>query len=377
MSDDRARNSATILVVDDEQSVRGLMARWLADAGYQCLTAGDAPEAWQCLQEHEVDLVTTDINMPGQSGIDLLRQITPAFPDLGVIMLTANGDSDTAIGALTAGACGYLIKPVLRTELLFHVTRALERRQLILENRQHTLDLERRVLELTMAVRRAHEETIHRLLAAAMFHDDETGAHVRRTGLFGEVLAVTAGWPDSQVEDLRLAAPMHDIGKIGIPDAILRKPGSLTEAEFEVMKSHTTLGANMLAGSDWPVLKLGCQIALNHHERWDGLGYPAGRKETAIPECARIVAIVDVYDALTHNRVYRPALPEAEALVLMEQGRGTHFDPRLLYLFFQALPEIRGIAREYPDDADSELLDRAYGLEFAETDNLVAQPAIH
>ena len=143
---------------------------------------------------------------------------------------------------------------------------------------------------------------------------------------------------------------MHDIGKIGIPDAILQKPGKLTPDEFEIMKQHTTIGAQMLAGSDSPVLELGRRIALSHHERWDGRGYPTGLPGEAIPQSARIVAIVDVYDALTHDRVYRPALPEDQALSIMEQDWGKHFDPVLLRVFFSLLPEMRRIARDTPDD---------------------------
>jgi putative two-component system response regulator len=211
--------------------------------------------------------------------------------------------------------------------------------------------LEQKVHEQTVDIRRANEEVIDRLVSAAQWSDEETGMHIRRTGLLCEVLARAAGWFGDDVECIRQAAPMHDIGKIGIPDAILQKPGKLTPEEFAVMKTHTRIGADILAGSKSPVLQMAREIALNHHERWDGKGYPRGLTGKAIPEPARIVAIVDVYDALSHDRIYRPALPEAEVLTIMQQGAGNHFDPLLMTFFFLHFSEIRRIAQEHPDDS--------------------------
>ncbi|MFZ1934205.1 MAG: CHASE domain-containing protein [Thermoguttaceae bacterium] len=211
--------------------------------------------------------------------------------------------------------------------------------------------LAQKVLEQTVDIRRANEEVIDRLVSAAQWSDEETGMHIRRTGLLCEVLARAAGWFGDDVEALRQAAPMHDIGKIGIPDAILQKPGKLTAEEFAVMKTHTRIGADILAGSKSPMLQMAREIALNHHERWDGKGYPRGLAGKAIPESARIVAIVDVYDALSHDRVYRPALPEAEVLTIMQQGAGSHFDPVLMTFFFLHFSDIRRIAQEHPDDS--------------------------
>jgi CHASE1-domain containing sensor protein len=211
--------------------------------------------------------------------------------------------------------------------------------------------LEEKVREQTTDIRRAHEEVVDRLISAAQWSDEETGMHIRRTGLLSEVLARSAGWFGDDVEAIRQAAPMHDIGKIGIPDAILQKPGKLTTEEFAVMKTHTRIGADILAGSESSMLQMARDIALNHHERWDGKGYPRGLAGKAIPECARIVAIVDVYDALTHDRVYRPALPESEVLTIMQQGAGTHFDPLLMTFFFLHFSEIRRIAQEHPDES--------------------------
>ncbi len=198
-------------------------------------------------------------------------------------------------------------------------------------------------------IRLAHEETIHRLLAVSAFRDCESGSHMLRTGLISELLARAAGWDSSRAEQLRIAAPMHDVGKIGIPDAILRKSGKLTDEEFEIMKTHSVLGAGMLGGSESEVIQLAQKIALSHHERWDGRGYPHGLAGPAIPESARIVAIVDVYDDLSHDRAGRPAFSESEVLSMMLEGAGTQFDPQLLECFVSVLPEIRRISALHPD----------------------------
>jgi putative two-component system response regulator len=215
----------------------------------------------------------------------------------------------------------------------------------------YTASLENTVRDQMQTIRRAHEETILRLLSASRYRDEETGAHIKRTGLYSELFAEVLGWPAVEVRNIRMAAPMHDIGKIGIPDAILQKPGRLTDEEFEIMKTHTTLGARMLEGSSSPMLQMAHEIALCHHERWDGSGYPNGLSGLAIPETARIVALADVYDALTHRRVYHAAMPEEKAIEIMEQGCGKHFDPFLFGIFLALLPEIRRIAAENPDEA--------------------------
>ena len=244
-------------------------------------------------------------------------------------------------------ACSNRLNP---TNWSFTRKKALERRELIVERRQYTATLEAKVRQQMQAIRRAHEETILRLLSASRYRDEETGAHIKRTGLYCEFFAEVLGWPAEQVQNIRLAAPMHDLGKIGIPDAILQKPGKLTAEEFAVMKTHTVVGARMLEHSESAILQMANEIAMAHHERWDGSGYPRGLAGLEIPESARILAIVDVYDALTHRRVYHEALPEDKAMEIMEQGRGKHFDPFLFGIFLALLPEIHRIAQENPDD---------------------------
>jgi len=343
-----------ILVVDDEPVIRYMVTRWLANDGYECAEAEDAETAWRHLQDNDVHLVTLDVNMPGMPSKEFLDRIKERSPETEVLMLTARAETEVAIEFLTRGASAYLIKPVNREELVFHVERALEHRQLVIERREYTKDLEEKVRQQTLQIRGAHEETIHRLMNASAYRDEETGAHIKRVGLSGAVVAQAVGWAADDVDHMRMAACMHDVGKIGIPDAILRKPGQLNRDEYEIMKTHTTIGARILTDTKSPMLRIAHEIALNHHERWDGDGYPNGLAKSAIPGSARITAIVDVYDALTHDRVYRRAFPEAKALDMMNNGRGTQFDPALLDLFLEMLPDIRQIALLNPDRPSTE-----------------------
>lgn len=339
-----------ILVVDNDPRARKDVSGWLTDAGYSCMEAADGAEAIHCLERHEVHLVTLDTTAAGCAGLQCLSEIKRRWPDIEVIVLTARDDTTTAIDAMNLGAYGYVFKPADREELAIQARQAIERRELLEENRRYTKTLEAQARQQMHAIRHAHEETILRLVSASRYRDEETGAHIKRTGLYCEVFAEALGWPEDQVENIRLAAPMHDLGKIGIPDAILQKPGKLTPEEFEVMKTHAVIGAHMLDGSESAVLNLARDIALCHHEHWDGAGYPRGLSGTAIPEAARILALVDVYDALTHRRVYHEAMAEEDALAIMEKGRGSHFDPFLFGVFLALLPELRRIAAENPDD---------------------------
>lgn len=218
-------------------------------------------------------------------------------------------------------------------------------------------EMEKLLWEQSRAIHAANEETIYRLARAVLCHDKETGLHIRRTGAYAELLAIKAGWTCEQAHHLRLAAPLHDIGKIGIPDKILHKPGKLTLEETAVMQAHTKLGGKLLDQSLSPVLRMAKDIALYHHERWDGQGYPRGLANLEIPECARIVAVVDMYDALTHDRIYRPARPESEVMQAMKEARGSQLDPRLVDLFLPLLPELHDIAWSLSQDATREFED--------------------
>lgn len=238
--------------------------------------------------------------------------------------------------------------------IIEHLGEAYDAQVRVLQNaRDHLLKeeaLEREVLRRTQSIRRREEEIAIRLLAAAATRDGETGSHVRRIGLYAAAIAEALGWETGRIADLRVAAPMHDVGKIGIPDAILRKPGALSEEEFRIMQDHTVIGARMLGNCDIPLLCMAREIALGHHEKWDGRGYPQRLVAEEIPIAARIVAIVDVYDAMVHRRVYKPPIPEPEVLAAMTHGAGRDFDPVLFEVFLGILPAIRAIRDSHLDE---------------------------
>lgn len=221
--------------------------------------------------------------------------------------------------------------------------------------------LESEVKRRTLEIRKREEEIAIKLVSLTSLRDEETGAHVRRIGLYAAVMAKALGWNAEDIDTIRVAAPMHDIGKIGIPDRILRKSGVLNDEEFNVMKKHTEIGATMLRGTKIPILNMAADIALNHHERWDGTGYPRGLLGEGIPVSARITTIVDIYDALVHERVYKKAMPEAEALSLMQEMAGRHLDPDLLGMFLSLLPSMRRIrlevTEEHEDSSEEEGLE--------------------
>jgi len=339
-----------ILVVDDEPFVADIISRWLRAEGYECERASNGWEALEALRGGGFALVVTDIMMPGMSGVELLEQVRLSHPGTAVIMLTGVDDRETATRAVELGAYGYVIKPFERNEILIEVAGALKRRHLELLRDRYEKRLEQEVERRTAEARYAQEEITLRLMAASEFRSAETGAHVRRMGLYAEEIGKALGYPQEHTRMLRLAAPMHDVGKIGIPDAILLKPGKLSDEEFQVMKTHTTIGARMLEGSGIGLLDFSSKIARYHHERWDGSGYPTGLAGTDIPESARIVAVIDVYDALVHERIYRPAVPEPKALALIREKRGSHFDPHLVDVFMDVLPQVRRISAEVKDE---------------------------
>lgn len=344
------RQTVSILIVDDEPDIGRILSAWLMKAGYDCATATTGEQALELLQSRKFQLVVSDIMMPGMSGIDLLTCVKESFQDVAVVLVTAVDDRKTAIMTLELGAYGYVIKPFDRNEILINVANALERRRLTLLSRKYEESLESEVRAKTREIREREEEIVLRLISASGFRDDETGAHIKRIGLYAAVVATDLGWKQESVADIRLAAAMHDVGKIGISDSILLKPGKLTPEEFEVMKTHATIGARLLGSSNIPLLRLAKEIALSHHEKWDGSGYPNGLAGEAIAQSGRIVAIADVYDALVMKRVYRPAIPEPEALAMMTSNRGTHFDPGIFDRFMALLPEIRRIRQEVQDE---------------------------
>ena len=330
-----------ILVVDDEPLISDIIAKCLEAEGYDCDISNSADEALGKLEEKKFSLVISDIMMPGKTGIELLTLIKGKYPDMAVIMVTAVDDRKTAVKALQLGAYGFVIKPFDLNEIAISVVNALERRRLYIQSRQYEARLENDVRLRTADVHRREEEICLRLTSACEYRDTETGSHNRRLGMYCYLLAGELGWEEGLRDEIRIAACMHDIGKIGVPDVILFKEGLLTLHEFEIIKTHTTIGAQILSGSDISLLNMARDIALSHHEKWAGTGYPGALVGEMIPESARMVAILDVYDALVHERVYRQALTEDETLAIMAKDRGTHFDSRIFDAFLHIIPEIK------------------------------------
>jgi len=338
-----------ILVVDDEEFLRRIVVRMLTANGYQCMQATGGAEALALLNTREYTLVISDIMMPGMSGLELLQVIRQKHPNVAVIMLTAVDEQETGMQALELGAYGYLFKPFEDNALLINVVNALRRRELEMRHHAHEELLEQEVRMRIQEIHRREEEITLRLVTASEYRHDETGTHIRRMAQYATLLARAIGWSAEQVDLLRLAAPIHDIGKIGIPDSILLKPGKLTSDEFALMKKHASIGAEMLKDSDIPLVQMASVVALSHHERWDGSGYPQGLAGEAIPESARIVALADVYDALHANRVYRPAFSEQQALAMMIESKN-QFDPRLFDCMIEHIEEFRRIRQTFADN---------------------------
>jgi putative two-component system response regulator len=356
-------DNRTILVVDDEEPIRRLLGYMLQTHGYTVTLAADAREARQRMEDQSFALLLCDVNMPGESGMDLVRNILQEHPHTAAIMVTGLDSSVLANAALDMGAFGYIIKPFESNEVLIDVANALRRRRLEMENRFHRENLEDIVRTRTMALQQAlewlersekelrlsQEETIERLAIAAEFRDNSTAQHIQRMSHYCELLARKAGLSPERCDLIRTASPMHDIGKIGTPDHVLLKPGKFTAEEFDVIAQHAEIGYKILSGSDSELLKVAATIAWTHHERFDGTGYPRKLKGEEIPIEGRIASIADNFDALTTERVYKPAFDFDHAKDLMLKERGKHFDPELLDLFLSSPEELRRIHDQYAD----------------------------
>ena len=354
-----------ILVVDDDPRICTAFVRILEDAGYRAASAASAEAARALLRGREVALVIVDVNLPGESGIELVRQIGLADPNVAAMMVSGLDDPGLAQTALEYGAYGYLTKPVRRNDLVIAVINALRRRELEIARRaehaqlsrtviERTSDLERTIDRLDVAslqLARSREETIRQLAHAVELRHFETGDHVERMSRYCGVLASRVGL-DS--ESMRIASQMHDIGKIGVPDAILLKPGPLTANERQQMERHALFGYDLLRKSSSETLKLASVIALTHHERFDGTGYPNGLVGEEIPLEGRIAAVADVFDALTTDRVYRTAMSIPVAIATMRAEGDRHFDPHLLDAFFGGLDDVEVIHEQFvPRSASS------------------------
>jgi putative two-component system response regulator len=325
-----------ILIVDDEEANVLLLEQLLRREGYAKITSTTDPrQALPTFQKFQPDLLLLDLMMPHLDGYAVMKQLKPRIPPGGflpILVITADVSTPTKHRALADGATDFLTKPIDATEAVLRVHNLLEMRYLHSQLEGENERLEVKVRERTWELEGTQLEVLARLALAAEYRDDDTGEHTRRVGHVSALLAEALGLPLTQVKLIRQAAPLHDVGKIGIPDTILLKPGKLTPEEFSVIKTHTTIGSNMLGGGLFTLMQMAETIALTHHEHWDGTGY-RGLKGEEIPLPGRITTMADVFDALTHERPYKKAWPLAQVREEIAKQSGRQFDPRVVEAF--------------------------------------------
>lgn len=342
-----------VVIIDDTEINLMLLRHFVAKlGGCTALTFAD-PEAGleHCLQAVP-DLLIVDYMMPRLNGVELIRRFraAPGRADIPVLMITANDQAEVRYEALETGASDFLSKPIDKIEFMARTRNMLALRASQKQQQDRASWLAEEVLKATGEILRRERETIVRLARMAEFRDPETGSHIQRMAQFSWLIAGRLGLPADQRQLLLEAAPMHDVGKVGIPDSILLKPGRLDAGQFDIMKQHAAIGHQILSGSDSPLLQMAAEIALCHHEKFDGSGYPAGLAGAAIPVMARIVAVADVFDALTSPRPYKQAWEVARAVAYLQENRGSHFDPDCIDAFLRCLGEVLAV-RENCQDA--------------------------
>lgn len=347
--------SHTILVVDDEEQNIKLLQAMLKPEGHTVLTARNGEEALKLLQGNTVDLILLDLMMPGMNGHEVTRRLksSPATETIPIIMATSLDDRASKLTALEMGAEEFITKPIDRAELWARVRNLLRLKEYNDFLQAHNQLLEVKILERTTLLRESYRDTIFTMTRAAEHRDDDTGAHVQRVSHYALAIAKRLQLPSDFIDTLFYATPMHDVGKIGIPDRILLKPGPLDEDEWKIMRTHTEIGAAILSSGNSPYTQMGAEIALSHHERWDGSGYPKGLSGSDIPLTGRVMCICDVYDALRSRRPYKEPIDHATAVNILLNGDGRthpdHFDPAVLQAFKDNTEEFAEVFQRFTD----------------------------
>jgi putative two-component system response regulator len=348
------KDKPVILIVDDQMQNIELLEAYLAPHGYEIIRAVNGEDALDKLSRTQIDLILLDIMMPGMDGFEVTRRVRQSEKNhlLPIILVTALWETEDRIKGIEAGCDDFISKPLDKSELLARISSLLKVKDYndLMLNYRKALESEvaGRTEQLNQALQRlktASLDTIYRLSMASEYKDEDTGGHIKRVSRYSAAIARKMGLDANSIETILYAAPMHDLGKIGIPDQILMKCGKLNTDEWKIMKFHTTIGAKILHGSDAEFIKLGEIIALSHHEKWDGSGYPNELKGTTIPISGRITAIADVFDALMSKRPYKEAFSLEISLSIVKQGRGTHFDPDVVDAFFDIQDEILNIIK--------------------------------
>ncbi|MHB8624433.1 MAG: HD domain-containing phosphohydrolase [Sulfuricaulis sp.] len=343
----------SIMIIDDQFTSRRILEQLVNGLSnhLEVKLFAEPVSALEWLAIQQPDLVLTDYKMPTMDGVSFIRRFREIYPDVPLIMVTSVEDKEIRYQALEAGATDFLTKPIDHTECLARCRNLLllSQHQQLVKDRAHLL--EKRVTEATVEIKIREQETLLRLAKAGEYRDEETGNHILRMAKFARLMAEKLGCPDGDCHVIEVAAPMHDIGKIGIPDAVLLKPGKLDSDQLQIMRTHTRIGYEILKDSPSKYLQMGAVIALGHHERYDGTGYPSRLRGYEIPLEARIVAVADVFDALTSVRPYKKAWSIQDALNFLIAERGKHFDPDCIDAFqtqFDKILSIRQIFLDLP-----------------------------